>query len=244
MRICIDYRQLNTVTIKNKYPLPRIDDFCELKIRMCRKLLLERDRFVVVFIDDIRIYSRDESEHAEHLKIVLQTLRDKQLFAKFSKCKFWLREVRFLGHIVLAGIRVDLSKISADIDWKPPRNVYDVRSFLGILDDCYTYDQIASKRCEFEWSEIDQLKALLTEAPVDASLNDLGCVLMQEGNVIAYTPRQLKPHEKNYPAHDLELAAIVFVLKIWRHHLYGEKRHIFTYHKSLKYIMTQKDLNL
>ena len=104
----------------------------------------------------------------------------------------------------------------------------------------------------------NRLKDLLTKAPVsvqpepgkefviyiDASLNGLGCVLMQEGKVIAYASRQLKPHERNYPVHDLELVAIVFALKIWRHYLYGEKCHIYTDHKSLKYLMTQKDLNL
>ena len=78
----------------------------------------------------------------------------------------------------------------------------------------------------------------------DASLNGLGCVLMQKGKVIAYASRQLKPHEKNYPTHDLELAAIVFALKIWRHYLFGEKCHMFSDHKSLKYLMTQKDFNL
>ena len=82
---------------------------------------------MVVFLDDILIYSRDENEHAEHLRLVLQTLRDKQLYAKFSKCEFWLREVSFLGHVVSAsGIRVDPSKISAILDWKPPRNVSEV----------------------------------------------------------------------------------------------------------------------
>ncbi|KAA3481062.1 Retrotransposable element Tf2 [Gossypium australe] len=152
--------------------------------------------------------------------------------SRMSKCEFWLRDVGFLGHIVSAdGIQVDSGKISVVIDWKPPRNVSE---------------------------SFNQLKALLTEAPVlvqlesgkefvidnDASLNGLGCVLMQEGKVIVHASRQLKLHEKNYTTHDLELAAIVFALKIWRHHLYSEKCHIFTDHKSLKYIMTQKDLNL
>lgn len=91
------------------------------------------NRFVTVFIDDILIYSRDESEHAEHLRIVLQTLRDTQLYAQFNKCEFLFREVRFLGHIVLTkGIRVNPSKISAVVDWKPPRNVSEVKSFLGL----------------------------------------------------------------------------------------------------------------
>ena len=102
------------------------------------------------------------------------------------------------------------------------------------------------------------MKAFLTEAPVltqptygkeyvifsDTSLNGLGCVIMQEGKVVAYASRKLKPHEKNYPTHDLELAAIVFVLKILRHYLYGEKCLIYTDHKSLKYLPSQRDLNL
>ncbi|KAG8492659.1 hypothetical protein CXB51_010105 [Gossypium anomalum] len=298
MRLCIDYRQLNKVTVKNKYPLPRIDDlfdqlkgatvffkidlrsgYYQLRVKESDVLktafrtryghyeflvmpfgltnapaifidLMNRifkpylDKFVVVFIDDILIYSHDETEHAEHLRTVLQILRDNQLYAKFSKSEFWLREVGFLGHIVSGeGIKVDSSKISAIVDWKPPRNV--------------------SEDIKFEWTEkcqqsFDKLKTLLTKAPVlvqpepgkefviysDASMNGLGCVLMQEGKVIGYASRQLKPHEKNYPTHDLELVAIIFALKIWRHHLYGEKCNIFTDHKSLKYLMTQKDLNL
>ena len=116
---------------------------------------------------------------------------------------------------------------------------------------------------KFEWGEecqrsFDKLKAFLTEAPVltqptcskeyvifsEASLNGLGCVLMQRGKMVAYASRLLKPHEKNYPTHDLELAAIVFALKIWRHYLYGEKCFIYTDHKSLKYLPSQRELNL
>ncbi|KAG8491072.1 hypothetical protein CXB51_014218 [Gossypium anomalum] len=265
MRLCVDYWQLNKVTIKNKYPLPRIDDlfdqlkgatwfskidlrsgYYQLRVKesdvpktafrtryghyeflvmpfgltnvpavfmdlMNRIFWPYLDKFVVVFIDDILIYSKDETEYAGHLRIVLQTLRDKKLYAKFSKSEFWLREVGFLGHIVSGdGIRVDPSKISAIVDWKPLKNV--TKSF-------------------------EKLKKLLTEAPVlvqlesgkefvvysDASLNGLGCVLMQEGKAVAYALRQLKPHESNYLTHDLELAAIVFALKIWRHYLYAEK---------------------
>ena len=91
------------------------------------------DQFVVVFIDDILVYSKDAQEHEQHMKIVLQTLREKKLYAKLSKSDFWLKEVSFLGHIVLAeGIRVDPTKIEAIVNWKPPRNVTEVRSFLGI----------------------------------------------------------------------------------------------------------------
>ncbi|KAG8486038.1 hypothetical protein CXB51_019344 [Gossypium anomalum] len=233
------------------------------------------DKFVVVFIDDILIYSKDETEHTVHLRIVLQTLRNKQLYAKFSKSEFWLREVGFLGHIVSGdGIRVDPSKISAIIDWKPPKNVTEVRSFLGLAGYYRQFvngfsiiaapmTRLLRKDVKFEWTEecqqsFEELKKLLTEAPVlvqpesgkefvvysDASLNGLGCVLMQEGKVVAYASRQLKPHERNYPTHDLELAAVVFALKIWRHYLYGEKCRVYTDHKSLKYLMSQKDLNL
>ncbi|KAG8489286.1 hypothetical protein CXB51_017330 [Gossypium anomalum] len=158
---------------------------------------------------------------------------------KFDKCEFWLREVDFLGHIISKiGIRVDLSKVLAILDWKPPRNVSNIRSFLGLAGYYRRFVKgfsmiatplikLLQKDVRFKWSEkcqnnFDQLKTLLTEAPVlvqpktgkefviysDASLIGLGCVLMQEGKVIAYASRQLKPHEKNYPTHDLELAAI------------------------------------
>ena len=91
------------------------------------------DQFVIVFIDDILVYSRDEQEHEQHLKIVLQTLREKKFHAKFRKCDFWLKEVSFLCHIVFAeGIRVNLAKIEILVNWKPPRSVTEVRSFLGL----------------------------------------------------------------------------------------------------------------
>ena len=160
------------------------------------------------------------------------------------------------------------------IEWKPPRNVTELRSFLGLT---YYYrrfvkgysmtvapmTRLIHKIVKFEWSEkcqvsFDKLKAFLTEEPVlsqptygkeyvifrDVSLNKLECVLMQAGKVVAYASRQLKLHEKNYPTHDLELAAIVFALKIWRHYLYGEKCFIYTDHNSLKYLPSQRELNL
>ena len=122
---------------------------------------------------------------------------------------------------------------------------------------------LTHKNVKFEWSNACErsfqvLKEKLVTAPIltlpepgkhftvysDASCVGLGCVLMQDGKVIAYVSRQLKTHEQNYPTHDLELVAVVFALKISRHYLYGESCDIFTYHKSLKYILTQKDLNL
>ena len=188
----------------------------------------------------------DAQEHEHHLRIVLQTLRENKLFAKLSKCDFWLKEVSFLGHIVYAeGIRVDPVKIEAVINWKPPRNVTEVRSFLGLAGYYRRFVQgfsaIASsltrllrKGVKFEWDDkcqsiFERLKEILVEALVliqptlgrdytmysDASRIGLGCVLMHDGKVVAYASRQLKPHEQNYPTHDLELADVVFVLKIW-----------------------------
>ena len=104
--------------------------FMDLMNRVFRPYL---DQFVVVFIDDILVYSRDEQEHDQHLKIMLQILREKKLYAKLSKCDFWLKEVSFLDHIVSTeDIRVDPTKIEAFVNWKPPRNVTEVRSFLGL----------------------------------------------------------------------------------------------------------------
>ena len=123
--------------------------------------------------------------------------------------------------------------------------------------------KLLEKGIKFEWTDkfqnsFEQLKEMLVKAPLltqptsgkeytlysDASCIGFGCVLMQDGKVVAYASRQLKPHEQNYPTHDLKLAAVVFALKIWRHYLYGEKCRIYTDHKSLKYLLTQKELNL
>ena len=233
------------------------------------------DQFVMVFIDDILVYSKDRENHDTHLRVVLETLRKERLYSKLSKCEFWLREVSFLGHIVSEeGIQVDTKKVEVIIEWKPPRNVIEVRSFLGLGSYYRRFvkgfsmtaapmTRLLQKNLKFEWSEkcqasFEKLKAFLIEAPVltqqtygkeyvifsNASLNGLGCVLMQEGKVVAYASRQLKPHEKNYPTHDMELVAIVFALKIWRHYLYGEKCFIYTYHKSLKYLPSQRELKL
>jgi hypothetical protein len=237
--------------------------------------MTELDKFVVVFIDDILIYSKKEMEHAKHLRIVLQHLRDHKLYAKFSKCEFSLDSVKSLGHAISSeGICVDPSKIQEVMDWKPPKSVHQIRSFLGLARyyRCFVFDfsrvakpmtELLKKGVKFVWDEkceeaFHTLKQHLTSAPVlaqpdnsktydmycDASGTGLGCVLMQENRVIAYASRALRPHELNYPTHDLELAAVVHALKIWRHYLMGTRCNIFTDHKSLKYIFTQADLNM
>jgi hypothetical protein len=227
------------------------------------------DKFIVVFIDDILVYSKTEEEHEEHLRCVLQKLREKQLYAKFSKCDFWLKEVSFLGHIITdGGISVDPAKVEDVLKWEPPRSVKEIRSLLGLagyyrrfIEGCSKIVKplttLLEKDREFKWTDayqesFEELKRRLTTAPVlvmpdlqkgfdiycDASIQGLGCVLMQEGHVIAYASRQLRKHEQNYPTHDLELAAVVHALKIWRHYIMGTKCQIYTDHKSLKYIFT------
>ncbi|KAA0035496.1 ty3-gypsy retrotransposon protein [Cucumis melo var. makuwa] len=203
------------------------------------------DSFVIVFIDDILIYSKTEAEHEEHLHQVLETLRSNKLYAKFSKCEFWLKKVSFLEHVVSSeGVSVNLAKIEAITSWPRPSTVSEIRRFLGLagyyrkfVEDfsriANPLTQLTRKGTPFVWSpacesSFQELKQKLVSAP---------------GKVVAYASRQLKSHEQNYPTHDLELAAVVFALKIWRHYLYGEKIQIFTNHKSLKYF-TQKELNM
>ncbi|XP_075112237.1 uncharacterized protein LOC142182147 [Nicotiana tabacum] len=215
--------------------------FIDLMNRVFKPYL---DQFVVVFIDDILVYSKNREDHDKHIRIVMQILKERQLYTKLSKCEFWLNEVAFLGHIVSS-------------------EGYYRRFVKGFSIIASPLTKILGKDAKFLWDDkcqesFEKLKSLLTQAPIlslpaegkdyvvysDASLRGLGCVLMQEGKVIAYASRKLKSHELNYPTHNLELAAIVFALKIWRHYLYGEKCHIFTDHKSLKYLGTQKELNL
>ena len=211
------------------------------------------DQFIIVFIDDILVYSKNAEEHVVHLRIVLQSLRDKQLYAKFSKCEFWLSEVVFLGHVVSGeGIFMDPRKVEAIVGWEQPKNVTEIRSFLGLAGYYRRFvenfsliaaplTRLTRKGVKFDWDDkcersFQELKNRLVTAPVlvlstvgvgfvvfnDASRQGLGCVLMQNGRVIAYASRQLKNHETNYLTHDLKLAAMVFALKIWRHYLYGE----------------------
>jgi hypothetical protein len=292
-RMCVDYRSLNEVTIKNKYPLPRIEDlfdqmkgasvfskvdfrsgYHQLKIResdipktafrtryglyeytvmsfgltnapayfmyLMNKVFMEYlDKFVVVFIDDILIFSKTEEEHEKHLRLVLEKLRSNQLYAKLSKCEFWLTEVAFLGHVIsTGGVLVDPSKVKDVLNWIPPTNVSEIRSFLG-LEGYYRriihdFSKIAKpmtklleKNKEFEWTEecqasFHELKKRLTSAPYltkkfdiycDASHQGLGCVLMQGGQVVSYASRRLRKPKENYPTHDLELAAVVHALR-------------------------------
>ncbi|KAK9108290.1 hypothetical protein Syun_024301 [Stephania yunnanensis] len=221
--------------------------FMDLMHRVLRPYL---DRYVIVFIDDILICSKTHEEHASHLRAVLTTLREHRLYAKFSKCDFWLNALRFLGHVISdQGISLDSEKIRAIIDWRTPESASDIRSFLGLVGyyRSFIHDfssiaapmtRLTNKDVRFDWSEecekaFWELNRRLTSAPVltlsepgeslsvytDASGIGLGCVLMQEGRPVAYLSRRLRPHEVNYPVHDLELAAVIFAPKALRHYL-------------------------
>ncbi|GJR96571.1 putative reverse transcriptase domain-containing protein [Tanacetum coccineum] len=301
-RMCIDYRELNKLTVKNRIsPIGvREEDisktafrtryghyefqvmpfgltnapavFMDLMNRVCKPYL---DKFVIVFIDDILIYSKNKQEHEEHLKIILELLKKEELYAKFSKCEFWIPKVQFLGHVIdNKGIHVDPAKIESVKNWASPKTPTEIRQFLGLAGYYRRFiegfskiakpmTKLTQKKVKFEWGDKQEaafqlLKQKLCSAPIlalpegsedfiaycDASKKGLGAVLMQREKVISYASRQLKIHEKNYTTHDLELGAVVFALKIWRHYLYGTKCTVFTDHKSLQHILDQKELNM
>ncbi|GKB42679.1 putative nucleotidyltransferase, ribonuclease H, partial [Tanacetum coccineum] len=247
-RMYIDYRELNKLTVKNRYPLPMIDDlfdqlqdssvyskidlrsgyhqlrvrdedipktafrtryghyefqvmpfgltnapavFMDLMNRVCKPYL---DKFVILFIDDILIYPRNKEQHANHLRIILELLKKEKLYAKFSKCDFWIRIVQFLGQLIDSqGLHVDPTKIEAVKNCTSPTTPTEIHQFLGLAapilallegnDDFVVY--------------------------CDASHQGLGAVLMQREKVIAYASRQLKPNKENYTTHDLELGHIL-----------------------------------
>ncbi|GJR62702.1 putative reverse transcriptase domain-containing protein [Tanacetum coccineum] len=242
-RMCIDYRELNKLTVKNQYPLLRIDDlfdqlhgssvYSKINLRSGYYQLKVRDEDIpkmafrtryghyefqvmpfgltnatIMFMD---LMNRTKEEHDAHLRLILELLKKEELYAKFSKCDFWL------------------SKKSVKFNWG-----------------------------EKEETAFQTLKQKLCSAPIlalpegsenfivycDASHMGLDAVLMQKEKVIAYASRQLKIHEKNYMMHDLEFGAVVFTLKMWRHYLYGTKCVVFTDHKSLQHILDQNELNM
>ncbi|GJX12294.1 putative reverse transcriptase domain-containing protein [Tanacetum coccineum] len=235
--MCIDYRELNKLTVKNRYPLPRIDDlfdqlqgssiyskidlrsgyhqlrvreedipktafrtryghyefqvmpfgltnapavFMDLMNRVCKPYL---DKFVIVFIDDILIYSKSKQEHAEHLKLILELLKKEQLYAKFSKCEFWIPKVQFLGHVIDSqGIHVDPAKIESVKDWASPKSATEIRQFLGLAGYYRRFiegfskiakpmTKLTQKKIKFEWSDkaeaaFQLIKQKLCSAPI------------------------------------------------------------------------------
>ncbi|GJT17888.1 putative reverse transcriptase domain-containing protein [Tanacetum coccineum] len=198
-------------------------------------------------IDLIPGVAPNKQEHKEHLKLILELLKREELYAKFSKCEFWIPKVQFIGHVIdnqgLAG--------------------YYRRFIEGFLKIAKPMTKLTQKKVKFEWVDKQEtsfqlLKQKLCSAPIldlpersedfivycDASIKGLGVVLTQIEKVITYASRQLKIHEKNYTTHDLELGAVVFSLKLWRHYLYRTKCTVFTDHKSLQHILNQKEMNM
>nr|GEY39673.1 putative reverse transcriptase domain-containing protein [Tanacetum cinerariifolium] len=281
-RMCIDYRELNKLTVKNRYPLPRIDDlFDQLQgSRVYSKINLRSGYHQLrVREEDItKTAFRTRYGHYEFQVMpfgLTNAPAEEELYAKFSKCEFWLSKVQFLGHVIDSeGIHVDPVKIEAIKDWESPRTPTEIRQFLGLAGYYRRFiegfskiarpmTKLIQKSVKFDWGEkaeaaFQLLKRKLCSAPIlalpersenfvvyyDASHRGLGAVLMQKEKVIAYASRQLKVHEKNYTTHDLELGAVVFALKMWRHYLYGTKCVVFTDHKSLQHILDQKELNM
>ncbi|GKA56007.1 putative reverse transcriptase domain-containing protein [Tanacetum coccineum] len=272
--MCIDYHELNKLSVKNRYLLPRIDDlfdqlqgsrvyskidmrsgyhqlrvreedipkmafrtryghyefqvmpfgltnapmvFMDLMNRVCKPYL---DKFMIVFINDILIYSKNKKEHEEHLKLNLRLLKKEEL--AFTWTHLRLSQSR-IGHC--------------------PRLQQEIRNYRSCWPLLIIIELLKQKLSS----------ALILTLPegsehfmvyCDASHKGLGVILMQMEKVIAYASRQLKIHEKNYTTHDLELGAVVFALKMWRHYLYGMKCVVFTDHKSLQHILDQKELNM
>ncbi|GJW36123.1 putative reverse transcriptase domain-containing protein [Tanacetum coccineum] len=298
-RMCIDYRELNKLTVKNRYPLPRIDDlfdqlqgssvYSKIDLRSGYHQLRVREEDIpkTAFRTRYGHYEfqvmpfgltnapANQKEHEEHLKQILELLKKEELYAKFSKCEFWIPKVQFLGHVNDSEeIHVDPAKIESIKDWTSPKSPTEIRQFLGLAGYYRRFiegfskiakpmTKLTQKKVKFEWGDKQEaafqlLKQKLCSAPIlalpegsedfiaycDASKKGLGAVLIQREKVISYASRQLEIHEKNYTTHDLELGAVVFALKIWRHYLYGTKCTVFTDHKSLQHILDQKELNM
>nr|GEU59215.1 hypothetical protein [Tanacetum cinerariifolium] len=242
-KMCIDYRELNKLTVKNRYPLLRIDDLFDLL----------------------------QEEHEKHLKIILELLKKERLYAKFLKCDFWVDSIQFLGHMIdRSGFHVDPAKIEAIKSWATLTTPMKVRQFLRLAGYYRRFiegfslisrplTKLTQKNKKYEWGKEEEeafqtLKQKLCSAPIlalpegtkdfvvycDASLKGYEAVLMQREKVIAYASRQLKVHEENDTTHDLELGTVALALRLSRHSLYGTKYVVFIDHKSLKYIESER----
>ncbi|GJX06853.1 putative reverse transcriptase domain-containing protein [Tanacetum coccineum] len=247
-------------------------DHKSLQYILDQKELNMRQRRWIELLSD---YDCEIRYHPGKANIILELLKKEQLYAKFSKCDFWLESVQFLGHVINnKGVHVDPAKVEAIRNWSAPTTPTEVRQFLGLAGYYRRFiegfsliskplTKLTQKNKKYEWgTEEDEafqtLKQKLCSAPIlalpegtenfvvycDASHKGYGAVLMQREKVIAYASRQLKKHEENYTTHDLELGAVVFALRLWRHYLYGTKCTVYTDHKSLQYILDQKELNM
>jgi len=326
-RMCADSRAINKITIKYRFPIPRIDDmfhmmvgvtvfskidlksgYHQIRIRpgdewktafktkdglyewlvmpfglsnapstfmrvMTQVLRPFMGKFLVVYFDDILIYSKSKEQHLDHLTQVCDTLQREKLYANLKKYSFFTDSVVFLGFVVLSkGVSADPSKIQAIVDWPEPKSIHDVCSFQGLatfyrrfirgfstimspITDCL-------KKGEFQWTNaatkaFGEIKKKMTEAPVmrlpdfsrvfevecDASGIGIGGVLSQERHPVAYFSEKLNDAKQRYSTYDKEFYAVVQALRFWRHYLLPHEFVLYSDHEALRYLNSQKKLN-
>jgi hypothetical protein len=323
-RFCVDYRRLNSSTVKNKFPLPVVDElldelagaqfFSKLDLRAGYHQIRMREadeektafkthsghfqfrvmpfgltnapatfqclmnsifseqirRFVIVFLDDILIYSRSWVEHVCHLRLVLQTLRDHQLYAKLSKCSFAQESISYLGHIISRqGVATDADKTQVMLAWPTPSSATELRGFLGLTDYYRKFvngygilakplTNLLTKK-GFNWSEqaehvFNQLKQAMVSTPVlalpnfdlpftvetDACDTGVGAILSQNGHPIAYLSKALGINNRKLSVYEKEFLAVMMAVDKWRPYLQRGPFTIVTDHKSLVNLQDQQ----
>nr|GEZ62326.1 putative reverse transcriptase domain-containing protein [Tanacetum cinerariifolium] len=260
--MCIDYRELNKLTIKNRYPLPRIDD------------LLDQLQASSVY-SKIDLQSGYHQLRVREKDISITVFRTRYGHYEFQVMPFGLTNApAVFMDLMNRAVHVDPAKVEAIKYWTALKTPTEVRQFLRLAGYYQRFiegfsliakplTKLTQKNKIYEWGEEEEeafqlLKDKLCSAPIlalpegsedfvvdcDASLKGFGAMLMKQEKLIAYVSRQLRTHEENYITHDLELGLVVFALRLWRHYLYGVKCTVFTDHKSLQYILDQKELNM